>query len=254
VSALPGARSGLSFFDRTDDSSLDDPAVPSPAARPAGGRWRRRSTRWIAVGVLAVATLGAIPLTSASADPSPGDWYRLRMCESSNRYSINTGNGYYGAYQFDLSTWRSVGGTGYPNQASAAEQDARALMLYRMRGWQPWTCARILGLVNDASARSGVTSDITVAGSGAQLAAIAPTASTAPPWPGTRTYQQGDKNSIIAAWQVQMAKRGAPLAPGTGQFGPLTVAAAKKLQAENGLTPTGTIGPNTWRLAWTGRF
>ena len=39
----------------------------------------------------------------ASADPSADDWYQLRMCESTNRYDINTGNGYYGAYQFDLS-------------------------------------------------------------------------------------------------------------------------------------------------------
>ncbi len=253
MSALPGARSGLSFFDRPDEEPEEELVedAPSPAQ---SGRWRRRSTRWIAAGVLAVAALAVVPLTSASADPSPSDWYRLRMCESSNRYTINTGNGYYGAYQFDLATWRSVGGTGYPNQASPAEQDARALMLYRKRGWQPWTCARILGLVNDASAKSGNTSDITIAGSATQLAAVAPTAVSAPAWPGTRTYQQGDKNSIIAAWQVQMAKRGAPLAPGTGQFGPLTVAAAKKLQAENGLTPTGTIGPNTWRLAWTGKF
>ena len=56
---------------------------------------------------------------SASADPSADDWYQLRMCESTNRYDINTGNGYYGAYQFDLSTWRSVGGSGYPNDAIA---------------------------------------------------------------------------------------------------------------------------------------
>ena len=55
---------------------------------------------------------------SASADPSADDWYQLRMCESTNRYDINTGNGYYGAYQFDQSTWDSVGGTGRPDQAT----------------------------------------------------------------------------------------------------------------------------------------
>ena len=57
-----------------------------------------------------------------------------------------------GAYQFDLPTWRSVGGKGYPNLASRAEQDARALILYRTRGWQPWQCASILGLREDAAA------------------------------------------------------------------------------------------------------
>ena len=82
----------------------------------------------------------------ASADPSADDWYRLRVCESGNNYAINTGNGYYGAYQFDLGTWRSVGGTGYPNDASPATQDALALKLWQSRGWSPWACARIVGL------------------------------------------------------------------------------------------------------------
>ena len=83
---------------------------------------------------------------TASAEPTADDWYRLRVCESGNNYAINTGNGYYGAYQFNLGTWRSVGGTGYPHQASPAVQDALALTLYRQRGWSPWACARILGL------------------------------------------------------------------------------------------------------------
>lgn len=34
------------------------------------------------------------------------EWlYKLRMCESGGNYSINTGNGYYGAYQFSKATW-----------------------------------------------------------------------------------------------------------------------------------------------------
>jgi len=41
------------------------------------------------------------------SDGSPlGNWlYALRMCESGGNYKINTGNGYYGAYQFLDSTW-----------------------------------------------------------------------------------------------------------------------------------------------------
>ena len=67
---------------------------------------------------------------------------RVRSRESSNNYATNTGNGYYGAYQFDLGTWRSVGGTGLPSNASPAEQDMRAQMLYNQRGCSPWpnTC------------------------------------------------------------------------------------------------------------------
>ena len=94
----------------------------------------------VATGVL-VATIG-----SASADPSAGDWQKLRNCESGGNYAINTGNGYYGAYQFDLGTWRSVGGSGMPNEASPATQDAMAYRLWQERGWSPWTCASIVGL------------------------------------------------------------------------------------------------------------
>lgn len=89
--------------------------------------------------------------TSAAADPSADDWYRLRVCESGNNYAINTGNGYYGAYQFDVGTWRSIGGSGYPNEASPATQDALALLLWQRRGWAPWACASILGLTGSPS-------------------------------------------------------------------------------------------------------
>lgn len=53
----------------------------------------------------------------------------IRSCESGSDYSANTGNGYYGAYQFSLSTWASVGGAGNPAYASPSEQDMRAQML-----------------------------------------------------------------------------------------------------------------------------
>lgn len=61
-----------------------------------------------------------------------------RQCEAGGNYSTNTGNGYYGAYQFSRSTWESVGGTGLPSDASPAEQDARAQALYDQRGGAPW--------------------------------------------------------------------------------------------------------------------
>jgi LysM repeat protein len=67
---------------------------------------------------------------------------RIRMRESGGNYATNTGNGYYGAYQFNLGTWRGVGGTGLPSDATPAEQDMRAQMLYDRRGCSPWpnTC------------------------------------------------------------------------------------------------------------------
>lgn len=74
-------------------------------------------------------------------------WYLLRLCESGNNYQRNSGNGYYGAYQFDLSTWRSNGGSGMPHEASSAEQDRVAQKLQSLRGWGPWpVCGRRLGV------------------------------------------------------------------------------------------------------------
>lgn len=66
------------------------------------------------------------------------NWAALAQCESGGNPSINTGNGFYGMYQFDLQTWRSVGGYGLPSNASAAEQTKRAQILYNQRGAQPW--------------------------------------------------------------------------------------------------------------------
>ena len=78
-------------------------------------------------------------------EPTPAQWGALRDCESTNNYLVNTGNGYYGAYQFDQTTWEWVGGTGRPHWAAPEVQDARARLLYARRGWQPWPiCGRHL--------------------------------------------------------------------------------------------------------------
>lgn len=67
----------------------------------------------------------------------------IRACESGGNYGTNTGNGFYGAYQFTQSTWQSVGGSGNPAAASPAEQDKRAAMLYSREGSSPWpVCGR----------------------------------------------------------------------------------------------------------------
>lgn len=72
-------------------------------------------------------------------EPTEQQWYNLRFCESTNNYSVESSNGlFYGAYQFEPQTWRTVGGTGNPAHAPPEEQDARARLLYSRRGDQPW--------------------------------------------------------------------------------------------------------------------
>lgn len=67
------------------------------------------------------------------------NWSALAACESGGNPGIVSANGmYHGLYQFDVQTWRSVGGSGLPSQASAAEQTKRAQILYNQRGSSPW--------------------------------------------------------------------------------------------------------------------
>jgi hypothetical protein len=76
----------------------------------------------------------------ASAGPTPPDY--IKQCESGGDYRAVNPNGHYGAWQFSLSTWRSVGGTGNPVDASPAEQDYRAAILWANgAGASHWECA-----------------------------------------------------------------------------------------------------------------
>ena len=74
-------------------------------------------------------------------------WAQLAKCESGGNPATNTGNGFYGMYQFTLETWQSLGGTGYPHEADAATQTAMAKKLQAQSGWGQWPgCADKLGL------------------------------------------------------------------------------------------------------------
>lgn len=88
------------------------------------------------------------PTPAASPAASNGD---LLACirsyeQGAAGYGTNTGNGYYGAYQFDQSTWdNAVTNAGHPEWAGrrASEappeiQDAAAWQLYTERGLGPW--------------------------------------------------------------------------------------------------------------------
>jgi len=69
---------------------------------------------------------------------------QVRQCESGNTYKINTGNGYYGAWQFAAGTWRGSGGgryASYAHQAPKFAQDHIAWKLWKRSGWGPWGCA-----------------------------------------------------------------------------------------------------------------
>lgn len=68
------------------------------------------------------------------------NWEALAECESGGDPNAVNPNGHYGLYQFSLSTWASVGGSGNPVDASPAEQTYRAKLLYEAAGAGQWTC------------------------------------------------------------------------------------------------------------------
>ena len=100
--------------------------------------------RVMAVGTTAVVT--PAPVAAASGAVGSLNWAALARCESGGRVNAVSSNGlYYGLYQFSLGTWRAVGGSGLPSQASAAEQTARAQALYVRSGAGQWpVCGRNL--------------------------------------------------------------------------------------------------------------
>lgn len=89
----------------------------------------------------------APPSAGTTSGGAGGAFAALRSCESGGNYSENTGNGFYGAYQFSQSTWQSLGYSGLPSDAPPSVQDAAAQYLESQAGWAPWPgCSSQLGL------------------------------------------------------------------------------------------------------------
>ncbi len=96
------------------------------------------------------------PTTPPTTAPAPvvtggggagGVWLELRECESGDNYQENTGNGFYGAYQFAQQTWSGLGLPGRPDLEPPAMQDQAAMKLQAEDGWGPWpACSAALGL------------------------------------------------------------------------------------------------------------
>lgn len=90
--------------------------------------------------------VGTRPLPSSVRGADGLDWGSLALCESGGRAgAVDPSGNYGGLYQFDTETWHALGGTGRPQDASAAEQTYRAKKLFVQRGASPWPhCGRRL--------------------------------------------------------------------------------------------------------------
>lgn len=83
---------------------------------------------------------------SAPATGADGlNWGALAACESGGNPRAVNPAGYYGLYQFSISTWISVGGSGNPIDATPEEQTYRAKVLYQRSGAGQWpVCGPLL--------------------------------------------------------------------------------------------------------------
>ncbi|MEU5363533.1 transglycosylase family protein [Streptomyces sp. NPDC005925] len=104
-------------------------------------------------GAAHAAEPAATPPTAGAPRPCPKDkwpWDCVADCESSGRWDINTGNGFYGGLQFTQSTWREFGGLTYAPRAdlaTRAEQIAVAQKVLAVQGWGAWpVCSMRYGL------------------------------------------------------------------------------------------------------------
>ena len=66
------------------------------------------------------------------------NWIGLADCESGGNPKAVNPSGFYGLYQFSISTWRAVGGKGIPTDYGYWEQTKRAWKLYKVSGRSPW--------------------------------------------------------------------------------------------------------------------
>ena len=174
------------------------PSTSITAHPVADVTWRRRA---LVIGASVAASLAMGGISSPADAGTDAEWDRLAMCESSGRWDINTGNGYYGGLQFAKSSWDWVGGeryAAYPHQATREQQIAIAeRLLDRQHISNAWpACSRKLGLTHaalqsgSATPPGGTTTTSTPAST--------PTV-TAATTSGTHTVRSGDTLSQIAS-------------------------------------------------------
>ena len=139
VNRATGARLGLDTVAPTVLVALDDGA----SAEQVADRLRERFDE---VTVIPDPRRPQ-PVSDAQRRGAATVWDVLALCESSGDWHANTGNGFYGGVQFLPESWRMVGGTGMPHEASREEQIFRAQKLLALQGWKAWpVCSVKLGL------------------------------------------------------------------------------------------------------------
>lgn len=221
------------------------------STRSTGQRKAVRAS--VATAAVAAGAAGAV----MGAAPASADIYsQIRNCESGGNYSTNTGNGFYGAYQFTQSTWSSLGYGGSPAGASPATQDAAAQQLAARSGFGQWPVCGAGG----GSATAPAATYSTPAYSAPTYSApvqqyYAPAASRsfqrttlATSSPYLTTALVGQVRQDVRSYQQSLANLHYAITV-DGQFGPQTQAVTEKFQHDQGLQVDGIAGPLTLHAA-----
>ncbi|WP_283774724.1 transglycosylase family protein [Brachybacterium equifaecis] len=211
-----------------------------PAVTPLGFRVLPRLAA-AAAGLLTAAGLAGVGTVAAQAD-TPAVWDAVAKCESTNNWSINTGNGYYGGLQFSKSTWKAFGGTEYAataDKASKAQQIAVAQRVLASQGPGAWpSCSKKAGLTKQ---NGGANANAQPDGSSAAPAAPAPVPApaAAPSTGGVQARLAVDGKLGPATSRAIEAWIGAP------QNGYLSTSDIKALQTKVGAKADGVVGRET---------
>jgi len=239
---------------------------------------RRGPARALLAGGFTTAVVAGSIFATAGTSNAASGWSSVAQCESGGNPSTNTGNGYYGLYQFDQQTWQSLGLSGTANQYSAAQQTAAAEKLYAQRGSSPWpVCGKSLS--GSASSSSGTSGSSTASRSYTRHS-VTPShvsshvsshesshrvshrvshhvrSSSTSNNSGTTVSHHSYRSGVLGAWMImdkradvraiqqKLNDKGSNLAV-DGQFGPLTEGAVKSFQAKSGVSVDGLYGAQT---------
>ncbi|QKZ17011.1 peptidoglycan DD-metalloendopeptidase family protein [Streptomyces chartreusis] len=161
------------------------------------GRHRRYQPNRINRASLTVTAGGAgmaLPLigTGVAHAADLDTWNKVAACESTSRWHVNTGNGFYGGLQFAQSTWEAYGGTRYAARADQATKDQQIAVAEKVldgQGPGAWpVCSERAGLT-----RGGDAPDIQPAGTTKQTPKKTPKTSVQDVQPQTTPQSRAGK-------------------------------------------------------------
>lgn len=135
----PSLFKGVEVVERTGQPGLRRVTYSLRTVNGVRQRPRRIRDEVVRAPRTQVVRVGTKPLPASVGGADGLDWQSLAACESGGRPGAVDPSGTYGGlYQFDAHTWHSLGGSGRPQDAPAAEQTFRAKKLYVRRGTSPW--------------------------------------------------------------------------------------------------------------------